>query len=166
MDYEKMMKEDYPLPNKYLVDVNWDCNLNCIMCVKRGIHKPSGQRNLSDFITIVEKLPWSKEISLGCLGDAFSYKELEEAMTYLRSKKIIAPLTSNGTQIDDNNIKILTANNPLYISIDAGTKERYKEIRGKDFLPLIKENLNKIRTNNPNIGVAINHLVFNNNLQD
>jgi MoaA/NifB/PqqE/SkfB family radical SAM enzyme len=165
MDFEREYLEDYPIPNKYLVDVNWDCNLNCRMCVKRGLDKPYGQKPLIDFINTVEKLPWAREVSLGCLGDAFSYKDLNTAMRYLDSKKTIAPLTTNGTQVTDENMKSLSSNTPLYISIDSGDDKQYQAIRGKDMLQVVKSNLRKLRLSNPRVPMAINHLVFNDNLQ-
>jgi len=166
MDYDKINKEEYPLPLKVIIDVNWDCSLNCIMCVKRGIKKPSGQQPFKQFKSIVDKLPWIREVSLGALGDAFAYKDLGEAMLYLLAKKIISPLTSNLVDLNDDNIKYLSSNSPLYVSIDGGTNELYKSIRGKDALTLIKNNLIKLRKEKPDVHVAINHLVFNNNLEE
>ena len=165
MNFDKIYHEEYPVPNKYLVDVNWDCNLNCKMCVKRGLSTPFGQKPLSTFTEIVEKLPWAREISLGCLGDAFSYKEFGDAMKYLKTKKITAPFTTNATQLDDDNIQYLSQNNAVYVSIDSGDTVKYKEIRGKDCLDIVKQNIKKLKRLNPPISIGINNLVFNDNLQ-
>lgn len=164
MDIEKIALEDYPVPIRYLIDVNWDCTLKCRMCVKRSIKRPYGQKSLDYLVDIVERLPWSREISIGCLGDAFSYKDLPEAMAYLKAKKLIAPLTTNGVNMTIEATEVLDEYTPLYVSIDSGDDKKYAEIRGKDELPKVIHNLTTLLKNRPNVPVSINCLLFSDNV--
>lgn len=153
-----------PLPVDYIVDVNWDCNLKCPMCVKRTLKKPYGQRPLDDFMTIVNKLPWARTVWLGALGDPFCYKELDGAIEFLEDKKINSPVTSNATLLTEENMKRLAPQSVIHVSIDGGTEEDYKKIRNYS-LEKVKENLFKLKQKRPDVRITVNCLLFKHNIE-
>jgi len=165
VDIKQIALEEHPLPLMYIVDVNHDCNLKCKMCVKRTMTRPSGQKPLKDFMTIVDSLPWTREISIGALGDPFLYTNIEYAMKYLYAKKIRMSTTTNGTLITKENIKTIPPNSVIHISIDGGTDAVYKKIRGME-LSDVKENVRMLKNLRPDVAITINYLLFNFNLDD
>jgi len=163
INFDNILLEDYPLPLSFIVDITWNCNFKCRMCVKRTIKKHLGQRPVEDLITITEKLPWARYIKIGALGDPFMYKDLAEAIRYLTCKKIQSPLTTNGSLMNIDNIKILAPNSILYISVDAGTEDVYKKIRNFDF-KVLKRKIKLVRDLRPDIQIVFNCLIFKDNL--
>jgi len=153
------------VPSVFIIDVNWDCNFNCPMCVKRTLKKPYGQKPVTDFITLANKLPTAKSISIGALGDPFSYKGLDKALRYLDGRGIMCPLTTNGSLITKKNLNYLPHDTPLFISIDAGSEELYQKIQ-KSTLAKIKKNIELIQKVRPDIRLQINYLLFKHNIQD
>lgn len=153
------------IAESFIIDINWDCNLQCRMCVKRTLNCPYGQRPLKDFKTLVEKIPFAKAIKMGALGDPFSYKQIKELLHYLKGKVEYLPLTTNVTQITPDNLEWIPKGTPLYLSIDAGTPEVYKKIRNSD-LAKTKAKVRFIREQRPDIPMSINYLMFNFNILD
>lgn len=161
----KIVMEDYPLPLQYIIDVNHDCNLKCKMCVKRTMKCPRGQRPVKDFMTIVDKLPWAREISIGALGDPFLYKNIETAMKYVYAKKMRVSTTTNATVFTKEDFKKIPPGAVFHISIDGGSEKIFKKIRGAS-LSKVKENVRMLKELRPDITISINHLLFNFNLEE
>lgn len=164
MNFEKMMKEEYPLPLSCILDVNHNCNFECEMCVKRTMKNPHGQLSLDTFTNWVDKFPYAREISIGALGDPFYYKDIDKAMRYLFAKKIRTSVTSNGTTLIEENIKKLPPGSTLHISIDEGHKKEYK--KAKTNFKKIKENIELVRKNRPDLKININCLLFKNSIME
>lgn len=159
------MRNNNNIAKSFIIDVNWDCNLKCKMCVKRTLDKGYGQRPFEDFKKLVEKLPFAKAIKMGALGDPFSYKEIGELLRYLKNKGVQLPLTTNITQITKENLKKIPQGTPLFMSIDSGTPDTYKTIRGKD-LEKTKDIVRMVRKERPDIYIGFNYLMFNFNMDE
>ena len=157
------MKNDQSIPRSFIIDVNWDCNLKCKMCVKRTLKHPYGQRTFEDFETLVEKLPFAHAIKMGALGDPFSYKDVSKLLVYLKGKNVQLPLTTNITQITKSNLNKIPQGVPLYMSIDSGEVECYKKIRGADLDSTLSK-VEMIKETRPDIPLTFNYLMFNFNL--
>jgi len=160
-----MSKQAISIPSSFIIDVLWDCNYNCPMCVKRTLKTPCGQKPLKDLLKLVDKLTWTKFIKIGALGDPFMYKGLDKALKYLNNKNIVTPLTTNASLINEDNIKSLPRNNQLFVSIDGGSEEIYKRVRGHS-LKEIKKNLLLVKRKRPDIVIGFNCLLFNFNILD
>lgn len=151
-------------PTRFILDVNHDCNLECQMCVKRTMKNPHGQRPLEDFVTLVNKLPWAEEISIGALGDPFLYKDIRPSLNYLSSKRIRSPITTNATLITSSNLKFIPMNTQMHISIEGdGHIDSYKKIEGS--FSELKKKVHMIKDLRPDIKIAINHLLFKTNIK-
>jgi MoaA/NifB/PqqE/SkfB family radical SAM enzyme len=134
------------------------------MCVKRTLNTPHGQRPFSDFKTLVDKLPYARDIWLGALGDPFSYND-PNALRYLHSKKIASPTTSNLALVNEKNVNIIPPNQIIHISIDGGSSDMYERIRGQK-LSKLKENIDLVMRLRPDIHFCINYLIFKDNILD
>lgn len=163
INLNQLQLEAYPLPYRYLVDVNHTCNYKCTMCVKQNMGIKADQKPIEDFVNIVERLPWAREVQLGCLGDPHFYKDGKLAMDYLNSKKIDNSVTTNGSTVDPEIYRRIRPDSYVYVSIDGGNQESYEKFR-KAKLQTVLDNIDLIRSLRKDITVAINYLIFRDTL--
>jgi len=127
-------------------------------------HEPM---SLRDVKRIVKKLPWSRIFRIGVQGEPLIYPENFDIMEYMRKLHKMCTITTNGTMLtDDKIVKSIPSNvKVMYISVDAGSPEVYKEYRGWRF-DKWKEGVINLRRLRPEIQVQINYLLFKGNLTD
>ncbi|SFT33071.1 4Fe-4S single cluster domain-containing protein [Lachnospiraceae bacterium XBD2001] len=132
-----------PLPTKLTVELNETCNSSCVFCTfhsscsqekfEYGVMKPeTAKRILKE---AYEKGIGMQEVALFATGEPFLYVHLAEVVAY--AKELGFPyvyLTTNGTlsTIDRVQPVIDAGIDSIRFSINAGTRESYKQIHGRD----------------------------------
>jgi MoaA/NifB/PqqE/SkfB family radical SAM enzyme len=101
------------------------------------------------------------------LGEPLMNPHFFELLDIAQSKNIKASLITNGTLLQENNIKKLNNNLvKIYISIDGASRKNFEEIRkGANFSNLI-ENIQKIRKLKPEIELCILTILMKETLKD
>lgn len=115
-----------------LWDVTNKCNLNCIHCVSAYSFKNSKDINTTQSLNVIENLS-----DIGCKNLLFSggepliRKDIFEIFRKCFDKKINVHLITNGTLINDKNIKNFSSKiSSVGVSIDGSTPEINDRIRG------------------------------------
>jgi len=141
------MRETTLVASTMAVEVTNLCNLNCIMCFKRGLPKQSCKHmSLNLFIKAIEDVrPKDNVVFVGLgeplLNPAFFYMLLEA-----RKRGLGTNMVTNGIFMDKVWAKVLVKMGigKISVSLDAATKGTYDKIRkGGDFNKVI-ENIKTI----------------------
>lgn len=151
------------------MDISWGCNLNCIMCSARQRLDNTNRKNLSPerFKLILAQLPKLRYINFMGLGEPLMNPYFFELLDIAQSRNIKASLITNGTLLNENNIKKLNKNLvKIYVSIDGSFKQSFERIRkGANFLMVI-ENIRKIRKLKPKIKLCILTIIMKETLKE
>lgn len=161
-----------PFPDAIKVELTSYCNYNCSYCASKRSLRPMGNMD-RDFLYRILKQAKSidiKEIGMFLLGESFLLKELPEYIEYAKKEAGIdyVFITTNGSLCTpDRVIPVLKAGlNSIKFSINAGTKERYKEIHEVDMFDLVISNikwLHEYRKNNnhSNLRTCVSSIFIN-----
>ena len=123
------------------------CNLKCSYCPKSfGIGNDGGFMDFKLFESIVDQsfhIKKIKNVALVGFGEPLLYPYLFDAVEYVKNKdaeKIF--LTTNGILLDKKNRSNLLDSGvtDITISVNAVSREKYKEINKADFYDIVKEN--------------------------
>jgi SynChlorMet cassette radical SAM/SPASM protein ScmF len=124
----------YPLTSLYLYLTD-RCNLSCSHCwispefsqlQQNGIPLDSLKKTISE----------AEALGLGSVkltgGEPLLYRQLDELLTFLKSKELTIYIETNGTLIDQKMIKSFQAAGveQIAVSLDAATEEIHNKIRG------------------------------------
>ncbi len=114
------------------------CNLNCLACSIRNVHKGKDRCVLSkeEFEVLLTHAPSVKDISLHGLGEPFYNNDLSKIAILLNKKGIVAKTVTNGNVVNPNiDNKVMLENmKEICFSIDGDNKNTYETIRrGGDF---------------------------------
>jgi len=167
MEMVSIMLNPYPYPYDYILETSTNCNLFCKCCARRFTDMTYEDMPISVAKKIVDKLPWARIFRIGVQGEPLLNPKNYDIMRYMDKMHKTVTITTNGTMLtDDKIVKDLPCNvKMLYISVDAGSPETYKEYRGWDFNKW-KEGVINVRKLRPEIGIQINYLLFKWNLND
>ena len=88
------------------VEVATACNLDCAICLRKGIGRPNRFLSLSDFKRILDPGLF-RYVGLHGWGEPLLNRRTFEMVEYARSKGVITNLTTNGTLIQDRTDEIL-----------------------------------------------------------
>ncbi len=109
------------------------CNLNCLGCSIRDVHKRKKGSTLSldDFKILLSHAPSINDISLHGLGEPFFNNDLGKIAILLNNKGIVARTVTNGNVINSNiDNKVMLENlKEICFSIDGDNKSTYEAIR-------------------------------------
>ena len=109
------------------------CNLNCLGCSIRDVHKKEkrGILTLDDFKILISHSPSVNDISLHGLGEPFFNNDLSKIAILLNNKGIVARTVTNGNVINPNiDSKVMLENlKEICFSIDGDDKNTYETIR-------------------------------------
>jgi len=152
---EKLVSKP-PFPDAIKIEVTARCNLNCSYCATKKDLRAVGDMD-EDFlyrILLEAKQAGVKEIGLFLLGEPFLLKKLPE---YIRYTKEVAKIdyvfiTTNGALCTPEKLTpVMDAGlDSLKISINAGNRERYKELHGVDCFDKVISNVKWLSENKPN----------------
>lgn len=139
--------ETCPLfPKKMLFEISNICNHKCVFCAYKKMTRPKGVVDPNLFKDIVQQAYelGIKEIGLHSGAEPFACKNLEyfvEICSKIGFEYIY--LSTNGTLATQNRIKrVLDAGlHSIKFSINAGDRETYKKIHGKDQFDIACQNV-------------------------
>jgi len=144
---EEKLSPNPPFPDAIKIEITARCNLNCSYCATKKKLRAVGDMD-KDFLYRILKQAKEvgvKEIGLFLLGEPFLVKALPEYIRYAKEEVGIEYvfLTSNGVLCTPKRLaSVMEAGlDSLKISINAGTRERYKELHGVDCFDKVMTNL-------------------------
>jgi len=138
------------------------CNLSCIHCISASGNK--NELDINKALIVVDKLS-----HLGCKrlyltgGEPLSRKDIFHILEYAKSKKIRINLLTNGTLINNKNIKkIKLFVDQIGVSLDGASPKINDQIRGKGTFFKIVKAIEIIRKNNIPLSlyITINKINF------
>lgn len=126
-----MIYED--LPVHLQIEPCQFCNLNCLGCSIRDVHKKKKRSilTLDDFKILISHSPSVSDISLHGLGEPFFNNDLSKIAILLNNRCIVARTVTNGNVINPNiDSKVVLENlKEICFSIDGDDKNTYEAIR-------------------------------------
>jgi len=157
-----------PFPNNALIELSNSCNHSCIFCTNpRMVRKISTLHYdvFKKFINEAYSLGLS-EIGLYATGEPFVVKKLNDYISYSKQKGIkYVYITTNGSFKDFEKIKTAVDSglDSIKFSINAGSKETYELIHGKNDFEKVINNVvtldNYRKQNNLNLKVYTSFVV-------
>lgn len=136
-----------PFPDAIKIEITGRCNFNCSFCAQKSSLRKIGDIDKKFLYKILKEAKniGVKEIGMFLLGESFLVKELSEYIEYAKKEVGIEYvfITTNGSLCSpDRLIPIIDAGlDSLKFSINAGTKERYKEMHGADCFDKVISNI-------------------------
>lgn len=152
------------LPKGIAVEVTNVCNIACSYCPKSlGIGVQGAHMDFTLLIKVIDEacaLLQLEQVVLAGFGEPLLYPQMEEAIAYIKNKKPFAKvvITTNGILLTEPKAeKLLQAGlDQLTVSLNAVSRERYKEFTKCDYyeqivnntrslLKLVNERSNKVK---------------------
>ncbi len=132
------------------VEVTNRCNLNCATCMRNVWDANYGGMELGTFrriLSSLEKMPHKPEIFLGGYGEPLSHPYCLEMIRMAKEAGYFVSLITNGILLTEPvSQKLIDLRlDKLWVSLDGASPECYMDVRLGDSLPLILENLNRLR---------------------
>ncbi len=151
---KKLLMGDIPNPVFVTIDPSNYCNSNCKHCFVKDYNKDNRANLDKDLmIKIIKDLRWGgvKAMAFCGGGEPLMNPATLDAIIACGDVGLENGLITNGTLLDD---KIMDAvlNNSSFIrlSVDAATKETYKEVHGIDKFDGVINNIKYLTTHNEN----------------
>lgn len=82
------------------VEVTTACNLNCTICLRRGLERPNKFLSLDDFKRVLDSGSF-RYVGLHGWGEPLLHQELFEMVEYAESRGVHTNLTTNGTLVGE-----------------------------------------------------------------
>lgn len=138
-------------PSTIMLEVTNLCNLKCLTCPREylfGEQMNKGFMDFENFKKVVdEAYPYIDSIGLTGLGETFLYKDIVNAVNYIKSKSkgIIVSCSINAHLNNSIDIakKLINNIDTIQISMD-GIGEVYNQVRLKGDFKFFEQNLNSI----------------------
>ncbi|MCP3966864.1 MAG: radical SAM protein [Lentisphaerae bacterium] len=144
-----------PFPDAIKIEITARCNYSCSFCATKRSKRPLGDIDKEFLFRILHeaKSIGVKEIGMFLLGESLLCKDLPEYIRYAKENAGIEYifLTTNGSLCTPRRVTPLVEAglDSIKFSMNAGSKERYKEIHGVDKFDEVISNikwLKKFRT--------------------
>lgn len=158
--------------NSIYLEITSECNLNCIMCVRRVWKDEIGSM---DFKLLKKIVCEARELGVEWIwfagyGEPLVYNYFEEALKEVKQNKIKLGVTTNGTLIDEDMAKTLVKYgiDRVVVSIDSPFEEKFKKIRGTEVSKIIRnvENLREKAQKSKKPEIWIEFVAMRNNIED
>jgi MoaA/NifB/PqqE/SkfB family radical SAM enzyme len=165
-------KEQLPLPPNMLVEVTNACNLACKFCAHSKMNKKVGMMDMNFFQNIAKQAyaGGTRDIGFYLTGEPLANNRLSEYVSYARQVGFTyIYITSNGVLASLERMKaIISAGiNSIKFSINAGTRETYLKIHGRDEFDKVITNLKDlsgyIKGNGLDVALFVSYIVCNEN---
>jgi cyclic pyranopterin phosphate synthase len=134
-----------PVPRTMEFFLSNTCNHACVGCHSRYLHKADERfldfDKLKEVVADIARLGVEGvEISGG--GEPLMYPDIIPAIAYMRSKGLKVGMFTNGTLLNPDLSEFLVENLLfLRVAVDAGNRETYRKIHGRDDFEKLKDNL-------------------------
>ena len=123
-------------PQKVVWEITYKCNINCIHCGSdcTSVEKEHQLTTAECFDVIADLAQLGCELVILSGGEPMIRKDISAIATAVRRQGMRVAFISNGTLLNERNMKWLKAVRPeaFGMSLDAGTRELHDYIRGKE----------------------------------
>jgi MoaA/NifB/PqqE/SkfB family radical SAM enzyme len=132
------------------VEITNKCNLNCSTCMRNVWGVNYGNMTMNTFervLASLKDLSPKPEIFFGGYGEPLSHPSCLEMIRMAKEAGHSVSLISNGILLTEKTTQKLIdlRLDKLWVSLDGASPECYMDVRLGDSLPLIIENLNRLR---------------------
>jgi MoaA/NifB/PqqE/SkfB family radical SAM enzyme len=132
------------------VEITNKCNLNCATCMRNVWDVKYGGMSVETFKRILASLadmPQKPEIFFGGYGEPLSHPNCLEMIGLAKAAGHSVSLISNGILLTEHITQKLVdlRLDRLWVSLDGASPECYMDVRLGDALPLVIENLSRLR---------------------
>ena len=133
------------------IEVTNKCNLNCSTCMRNGWDVQYGSMSEATFERILLELKEFQEppeLFFGGYGEPLSHPEVLEFVEHAKRRGYRISLITNGVLLTESISRRLLdiGLDMLWVSLDGASPECYTDVRLGDCLPLVIENLTRLRT--------------------
>ncbi len=136
-----------PFPDAIKIEITSRCNYSCSYCASKRHLRPQGDINREFLYRILREARsiGVREIGMFLLGESMLVKELPEYVKYAKDVAGIEYvfLTTNGSlAMPERLMPLVDAGlDSIKFSINAGSKERYREMHGVDAFDRVMDNI-------------------------
>ena len=135
---------------KVYVEPTVCCNLDCRTCIRNVWNEDLGAMAPATFAALLDQLKTIEPrpaIFLGGLGEPLLHPRTLDWIAQAKAIGCKVEMISNGTLLTEDNARALVANglDNLWISIDGARAESYADVRMGAQLPLVIENVMRLR---------------------
>jgi MoaA/NifB/PqqE/SkfB family radical SAM enzyme len=132
------------------VEATNQCNLNCSICMRNVWDVQYGSMSPETFERILlsfQELPHKPEVFIGGYGEPLSHPNILEMIEQAKRLGHRVSLITNGILLTEQVTRRLIDLNldMLWVSLDGASPECYADIRLGDALPVVIENLTRLR---------------------
>jgi len=122
------------MPTFMIMNMDNQCNLRCIMCIRRKYSEEDLNARSYDFEIFRrvadEVFPYLRWVRLTTVGEPLMAQSFREQLKIAKKYSVKVDLVTNVTLLDDDLInEILPVTDCLKVSIDGATKETYESIK-------------------------------------
>ena len=139
-----------PLPLDVVVETSLGCNLRCPMCDQHRTGLTQQRRTMDPALRARlsrEALPHAARLGLTVSGEPLMDPDLSAWLRVARRTGVKLSIASNGTVLpreDDALVDILRSTASMMFSIDSLDRATFAAIRGRDVLPQVRANLERV----------------------
>ncbi len=135
---------------KVYVEPTIYCNLDCRTCIRNVWNETLGSMSADTYGHILDNLKAIEprpRIFFGGLGEPLFHKDIVEWIRQAKALGLTVELITNGTLLTEDKARALIACglDNLWISIDGATSDSYADVRLGAQLPLVIENVMRLR---------------------
>ncbi len=137
------------MPTFMTMNMDAQCNLRCIMCIRRKYPQKAINALRYDFKVYKQvandTFPYAKWVQLTTAGEPLMANNLREQLKIMKKYSVKADLVTNATLLNNDDLikEILQILGCLHVSIDAATREIYESIRIGAKFEQVMENVRK-----------------------
>ena len=161
------------LPERLLLDLRTECNLNCPMCLLHGDIRELdadkkeaaiGKMELEQATSLLDEIMSARPlIQPSMWGEPLLAKDLKEHIKGMKDRGIAVCFNTNGLTLREHHVEFFVENklDSMFFSLDSTTPETLKLVRGVDKLAKIEKNVmmalevrERMQSDLPRIGVS------------
>lgn len=153
---------------KLYLEVSSQCNFACEMCFRHSFSTPFGSMSeelLNKVRDEIETLPGLKEIVLGGLGEPLLHPQINELISFIKSKGISVTITTNGALLESFiDFFIEQEVDKIVLSFETGDIGHANENYLFNTIENIKQKKDRLKKNHPVISISM--VVTRENIHD
>jgi radical SAM protein with 4Fe4S-binding SPASM domain len=147
---KKRLQSKVPLRFPFLLNIELTniCTERCIWCPQDEITRPKGFIDVGLFKKIIDecaRYERLRRLYVHWMGEPLLHPKIVEMLEYAKKKNIaeMIVIATNGTHLSEKIMKelIRLEIDELYLSIDAGTEDTYKRLKGTKSFNKIESNI-------------------------
>ena len=145
-----------PAPEEIYLEVTNRCNLRCRTCPQFfGMPEPFHDLTWDRFLHITDQFPTLRRVVLHGIGEPLLNPDLGRMVRHLKARGAYVLFNSNGLLLRGRRADDLAASglDELRVSIDGGTPDTYRTVRGVDGFHKILGNLRRFAAVKQALGV-------------